>query len=108
MLGTYPCQMNPVISGRSTQFCLPSPSKKQSSTRVAISEKTEKFVPAPSDVAPSGYGVPGQTFTLESLRFSRTMRMGSAKGVPRAGCGFAVHSATREANRQDLRLYRAV
>src|SRR5579871_2340198 len=38
--------------------------KMQSSTPVACSEKIAKFVPSPSQVAPSGYGVPGQTRRL--------------------------------------------
>src|SRR5207245_10006480 len=49
--------------------------KRQSSTREAISEKREKFVPDPSYVAPSGYGFPGQTFTAD---------FGRAKGMPSA------------------------
>ena len=36
-------------------------SKRQSSTRVACSEKIAKLTPTPSHVAPRGYGVPGQT-----------------------------------------------
>ena len=38
-----------------------SPSNRHSSTRSACSEKSEKFVPSPSHVAPSGKGWPGQT-----------------------------------------------
>ena len=37
-----------------------SSSKRQSSTRSACSEKSEKFVPAPSQVAPSGNGAPAR------------------------------------------------
>jgi hypothetical protein len=33
---------------------------------VAASEKIEKFVPAPSHVAPSGYGFPGKTLRANS------------------------------------------
>src|SRR5215211_2062876 len=40
--------------------CSASP-KRQSSTHSAFSEKSEKFVPSPSQVAPSGNGRPGQT-----------------------------------------------
>jgi hypothetical protein len=36
-------------------------SNRQSSTLVAFSEKIAKFTPAPSQVAPSGYGRPGHT-----------------------------------------------
>src|SRR5262245_36824711 len=39
-------------------------SNRQSSTRVACSEKIAKLTPTPSQVAPSGYGVPGQTRKL--------------------------------------------
>src|SRR4029453_15636828 len=39
-------------------------SKRQSSTRGACSEKMAKLTPPPSHVAPSGYGVPGQTRRL--------------------------------------------
>jgi hypothetical protein len=42
---------------------LSSSSNRQSSTCSAFSEKIEKFVPSPSQVAPSGKGCPGQTFT---------------------------------------------
>src|SRR3954462_15440753 len=36
-------------------------SNRQSSTRVACSEKSAKLTPTPSHVAPRGYGEPGQT-----------------------------------------------
>src|SRR5918996_1809477 len=36
-------------------------SNRQSSTRVACSEKMAKLTPTPSHVAPRGYGEPGQT-----------------------------------------------
>src|SRR5207248_9121841 len=36
-------------------------SNRHSSTRDACSENSAKFTPTPSHVAPSGYGVPGQT-----------------------------------------------
>src|SRR5512133_3457605 len=39
----------------------PSPSKRHSSTRSAFSEKSEKFVPLPSQSGPSGNGLPVQT-----------------------------------------------
>src|SRR6266566_1377660 len=55
--------MNPLISGRSAHVCTSLSSKRQSSTRDATSEKSEKLVPLPLYVAPSGYGVPGHTFT---------------------------------------------
>src|SRR2546425_3620018 len=39
-------------------------SNKQSSTPVACSEKIAKLTPLPSQVAPSGYGFPGQVLTV--------------------------------------------
>jgi len=54
MPGTYPCQTKPVRSGRSTACWLPALSKRQSSTRVATSEKRVKFTPEPSYCAPRG------------------------------------------------------
>src|SRR6478609_1780660 len=38
----------------------PASSNKHNSTLSAFSEKSEKFVPSPSQVAPSGKGLPGQ------------------------------------------------
>src|SRR6476659_10818740 len=40
-------------------------SNRHSSTRVACSEKIAKLTPTPSQVAPSGYGVPGHTRMFE-------------------------------------------
>ena len=40
---------------------VPSSANRQSSTPSAVSEKSEKFVPSPSQLAPSGKGLPGQT-----------------------------------------------
>src|SRR5580765_3787349 len=42
-------------------------SKRQSSTFVACSENSAKFTPEPSQVAPSGYGDPGQALIGGSL-----------------------------------------
>src|SRR5262245_44428776 len=49
-----------------------SPSNKQSSTPVAFSENSAKFTPDPSQVAPSGYGLPGHTF-IKNLAYQRTL-----------------------------------
>src|SRR5438874_13834600 len=38
-------------------------SNRHSSTLVPCSEKSAKFTPSPSQVAPSGYGLPGQTIS---------------------------------------------
>ena len=48
-------------------------SNRHSSTRVAFSEKSEKFVPPPSQVAPSGNGSPGQ-ISLIAARPRRAAR----------------------------------
>src|SRR5512141_466789 len=54
-------------------------SNRHSSTRAACSEKIAKLTPTPSQVAPSGYGDPGQTLIT---------RFGTAKLLPdwRTGC----------------------
>src|SRR5438876_82914 len=70
MSGRYACQIRSVRSSSSMRSVLsasPAASKRQSSTPVACSEKIAKFVPSPSHVAPSGYGVPGQTRRLGML-----------------------------------------
>ena len=59
--GKKPCQTNPSTSGMSMRSSRPSSPKRHSSTRSATSENTEKLVPTPSQVPPSGYGSPGQT-----------------------------------------------
>jgi hypothetical protein len=46
--------MNADVSGNSMRVSAPFASKRHNSTRVATSEKTEKFVPTPSHVAPRG------------------------------------------------------
>src|SRR3974390_97029 len=43
----------------------PSGSKRQSSTLLALAEKSAKLVPRPSQVAPSGKGVPAETWPLD-------------------------------------------
>src|SRR5229473_5420202 len=62
MPGAYPCQVKPVTSGSSTRVSFPASSNRHSSTFSASSEKREKLVPAPSNVAPSGYLRPGWSF----------------------------------------------
>src|SRR5262245_45107248 len=47
---------------------LPSRSNRHSSTLVALAEKSAKFVPRPSQVAPSGLGDPAETLPLFDLR----------------------------------------
>src|SRR5438874_2413448 len=46
----------------------PSRSNRHNSTLVAWAEKRAKFVPRPSQVAPSGCGVPAETCSLLDLR----------------------------------------
>src|SRR5512133_4089065 len=48
----------------STRVSCPPSSMRLSSTLDAMSEKTAKFTPVPSNVAPSGYGLPGHISTL--------------------------------------------
>ena len=57
--------------------------------RVGDSLGTEKLVPIPSNVAPNGYGCPGQTFTGAS----------GARCVPREGCALATARSSRRAQR---------
>src|SRR5258708_39943088 len=57
------CQTWSVFSARGMQcvsFAASAESNRQSSTLVACSEKRAKLTPAPSQVAPKGYGRPGQ------------------------------------------------
>src|ERR1700738_4022703 len=71
--GRYACQTKPSTSSRWMRSSVPDVSIRHSSTRSATSENTEKLVPAPSYVAPSGYGVAGPTLS---------------RGGPGAGGGF--------------------
>src|SRR5436190_16772016 len=48
---------------RSLSFIASGESKRQSSTFVACAENSAKFTPTPVQVAPSGYGSPGQMRT---------------------------------------------
>src|SRR5712691_8100503 len=60
---------------------LPSgPSNKHSSTLAAFCEKSEKFTPLPSQVAPSGYGCPSHTFIL-AYAFYGFVTLSEAKGL---------------------------
>src|SRR3954467_11855581 len=54
----------------------PRSSNRQSSTRSAFSEKSEKFVPLPSQVGPSGNGVPGHTSIVSGLLHGRGPQSG--------------------------------
>src|SRR5687768_10953782 len=59
-------------------------SNRQSSTLTACSEKIAKLTPAPSHVAPSGYGLPGQTL----IRFPLVVDVAILGHPPRARtCG---------------------
>src|SRR5262245_28697271 len=55
---------------------LPSRSNRHSSTLVAFAEKTAKFVPRPSQVAPSGFGDPAEILPLFDLRNEKDGRKG--------------------------------
>src|ERR1700722_5220017 len=50
----------------------PVASKTQSSTLVALAENNEKLTPSPSQVAPRGCGVPGQTAVIGAMAAERT------------------------------------
>ena len=58
-------------------------SKRQSSTRSAFSEKSEKFVPSPSQVAPSGNGCPGQTSISGESSTRRLPKSATSSTSPR-------------------------
>src|SRR5215510_14568867 len=61
---------------------LPSgPSNKQSSTLVEFCEKSEKFTPLPSHVAPSGYGCPSHTSIAFSVSLNKTINLLTANRV---------------------------
>src|SRR5262249_22642946 len=60
-------------STRAVSFAAAGESNMQSSTLVAYSENRAKLTPAPSQVAPSGYGRPGQT-RMSDLREARSDR----------------------------------
>src|SRR6266851_1952088 len=89
--GAYPCQVNPVTSGRSTRVSFPASSNRHSSTRSASSEKREKLVPTPSNVAPSGYLRPGWSFIH--------YRVWSVRSRRDPGFAIAPSSFRRPANR---------
>src|SRR5215468_12488985 len=65
---------------------------RQSSTRVACSEKIAKLTPTPSQVAPSGYGVPGQTrkllFGTDVFGNRRRLWLTNLKSRPQLGTTF--------------------
>src|SRR6478752_8734924 len=60
-------------------------SYRHSSTPVACSEKRAKFVPSPSHVAPSGYGVPGQTrrLAMPTAQDEERLRLGGDRAACR-------------------------
>src|SRR5437762_14318698 len=59
-------------------------SKRQRSTDVAASEKSAKFTPLPSHVAPSGYGKPSQVFT-EVISAPRSYRIWNTLAITKVG-----------------------
>src|SRR5659263_277305 len=69
----------------SNRVSSPARLNKQSSTRSATSENRAKFVPMPSYVAPSGYGVPGQI----CMGILRLTSLGSAPAAQASGGLFA-------------------
>src|SRR5437588_8387816 len=75
-------------------------SKRQRSTDVAASEKSAKFTPLPSHVAPSGYGKPSQVFT-EVISAPRSYRIWNTLAIIKIARFppklLALHSAARVA-----------
>ena len=59
-----PCRCARAAGSSATRISASAESNRQSSTRVACSEKIAKLTPTPSQVAPSGCGAPGQTRRL--------------------------------------------
>ena len=70
-----PCRSVRSAESSSDSLSASGESNRHSSTRVACSENRAKLTPTPSQVAPSGYGVPGQTLIA---RFGTTP-LGTAK-----------------------------
>src|SRR2546430_482828 len=60
MCGTYACHEKASTSSSGNLCSAPCSSKRHSSTFSATSLNSAKFVPLPSNVAPSGYARPGQ------------------------------------------------
>src|SRR5438132_2697800 len=77
MSGTQPCQISFVYSGSSMRSVSrsPRPSKRQTSTLVALAEKREKLTPLPSQVAPRGCGSPSRTRGRAATRERRASAM---------------------------------
>ena len=68
-------------------------SPRVSHIRSAISENSVKLVPAPSKVAPRGYGRPGQTRESSTAGGASGPGAGPAEGAPRAARAGAVPGA---------------
>ena len=83
-----PVERGALAAARCAPRC-PSSSNRHSSTRVAFSEKMEKFVPPPSQVAPSGNGSPGQT-SLTGPPPRRAAPSAPSRTSPAASSGLAV------------------
>ena len=64
----------------------PAPSNRHSSTFCATSEKSEKLVPIPSYVAPSGYDDPGHTCIRSSIPDPRSFPGKAEPNAPRRSC----------------------
>ena len=62
------------------------PPNRHSVAPVACSENIEKFTPASSQVAPSGYGVPGRILNLVFGILKMTLMASRTDGGNRCGC----------------------
>ena len=89
----------PVVRGAlGDARCAPrcrSSSNRHSSTRSACSEKSEKFVPSPSQVAPSGNGAPGPARVASLIAISAPGARGQAHAAVARASRSCVASATR-------------
>src|SRR5436190_20076900 len=83
-------------------------SNRQRSTRSACSEKSPKLTPSPSQVAPSGYGLPGQTavdgFVETGLVAALTLHRVVSRGPLRAVCHRSSEHRLRLTSRSRLLL----
>src|SRR6476659_9805067 len=104
------CQTWASRSRIGTRVSLPSSSNRQSSTPSATSENRVKFVPAPSYVAPRGYGPPGHAsiVLLRSCLGRRDVRGGpEVQGYgERRGTTSRAVEARPDRRRQAARLLR--
>src|SRR5260370_37984816 len=89
---------------RRFSFGAPMLSNKQRSMPVACSEKIAKLTPFPTQVAPRGYGFPGQVFTIvinATFLIDRSRNAQSAKSESSRGLAEFVMKENREQAQTD-------